>query len=121
LLLKHTTRVLIVLALVSGCATGEVPGRLERLYPLGEPPPQDSVEIRFVRALPIEKLAPRYPEHAIERVGTLDTTLASQFYAYDASRPMGVGAGIHINRRCDYVLVDSEGRVIGAFRVEELC
>jgi hypothetical protein len=57
----------------------------------------------------------------MERVGTLDTSLASEFYAYDASRPMGVGAGLYINRRCDYVLVDSERRVIGAFRVQELC
>jgi hypothetical protein len=119
--LKSRLVSLALLAPLLGCATGDVPGRLERLYPLGQAPPPDSIEIRFVRTMPIEKLAPRYAEHALEQVGTLDTSLATAFYAYDASQPMGVGAGFHVNRRCDYVLVDSERRVIGAFRVQELC
>lgn len=121
--LKARLIVLAILASLVGCATGDAPpsARLARLYPLGQAPPQDTVEIRFVRTLPIAKLAPRYPERAIERIGTLDTSLATEFYAYDASQPMGVGAGFHINRRCDYVLVDSERLIIGAFRVQEIC
>lgn len=112
---------LMLFAWLVGCATGPVPSRLARLYPLGQPPPPDNVEIRFVRALPIKDLASRYPERAIESEGTLDTSLATEFYAYDSSRPMGMGAGLHVNRSCDYVLVDSERRVIGAFRVNEIC
>jgi hypothetical protein len=119
--LKTRLVALAILAPLVACATGDVPGRLERLYPLGQAPPQDSIEIRFVRSMPIQKLAPRYAERAIERVGTQDTSLATEFYAYDASQPMGAGAGMHINRRCDYVLVDSERLVIGAFRVQEIC
>lgn len=110
---------LAILAPLLGCATGDVPGLLERLYPLGQPPPQNSVEIRFVRRMPIAKLAPRYPERAIERVGTLDTSLASEFYAYDASQQRDVG--MEVLGPCDYVLVDSERLVIGAFRVREIC
>lgn len=112
---------LAMLVPLVGCATAEVPSRLERLYPLGQPPPENTVEIRFVRTLSPQKLAPRYAEHAMERVGTLDTSLASEIYAYDSSQPMGMGAGFHINRRCDYLLVDSERLVIGAFRVQEIC
>ena len=104
------------------CATGDVPGLLERLYPLGQAPPRDSIEIRFVRAFPVSKLAPRYPDRAIEVTGTVDTSFASEVFTYDAALPTDdPGVGIHVNRWCDYVLVDSERRVIGAFRVREMC
>ena len=50
LLLKNPTTTLLALALLLGCATNDTPSRLARLYPLGQPPPQDTVEIRFVRS-----------------------------------------------------------------------
>ena len=123
--MKLTTAATVILALVLGCASGggspeEVSSRMARLYPLGQPPPQDSVEIRFVRSLPPSQVMVRWLDAEVERVGTLDLDLATEVYAYN-SRPMSTVPGTGIGHSCDYVLLNEERQVIGAFRILQTC
>ena len=105
-----------------GTALGACLGSaLESRYPIGSlAPPELAREVS--RSGPIHELPADL--EAVTKQATLSPDAlqrASRFTAYATAVTVGGGYQKRERRYCDYVLLDAEGRVLGAYRLEGRC
>ena len=94
---------------------------LERHYPLGEPPPPRLAKAAS-KSGPVDEL-PSGLEAAAQQTTVHPDALqrASRYTAYSTTVTIGSGYQKRKRQYCDYVLLDSEGLIVGAYRLEQRC
>src|SRR5262245_41616741 len=108
-----------LLALATAACVGD---ELAHRYPRGAPPPTGSSSAIVSPTGSIGEVPARV-QSAAQRSSVPDGALerAARFAAYSVTVEVGGGYSKSVRRYCDYVIVDSSGLVLGAYRVRGAC